>query len=81
MVEISTAELGQAKFFLIHIIMFTNDINKSRTKKLVPPDKFDRHMARARQTDITSRKRIFSLQTEETETRQQARSSIKHSTY
>ena len=61
--------------------MFTNDINKSRKKRLVPADKFDRHMARARQTDISNRKRIFSLQTEVTETRQQARSSIKHSIY
>ena len=61
--------------------MFTNDINKSRKKKLVPADKFDRHMTRARLADITSRKRIFSLQTEVTDTRQQARSSINHSIY
>ena len=45
--------------------MIANDINQSRRKKLVEPDKFDRHMVRARQTDISSRKHIFSQQTEQ----------------
>ena len=61
--------------------MFTNDINKSRQKKLVQPDKFDRHMVRAHNQDISSRKQIFSLQTETTESRHQARTSIKSSIY
>ena len=61
--------------------MYKNNINKSRQKKLVQPDKFDCHMRRARETDISSRKQIFCLQTETTESRHQARTSIKSSIY
>ena len=61
--------------------MFINDIRKSRKKRLVPADKFDRHMKRARLTDISNRKSIFSLQTEVNDQRQEARMSLKSSTY
>ena len=77
MVEPWSAKRSQAKFF----IMIANDINQSRQKKLVPPDKFDRHMVRARQTDISSRKHIFSQQTERENERQEQRQSIKSSIY
>ena len=61
--------------------MFTNDINYSRRKKLVPADKFDRHMVRARQTDISNRKHIFVQQTEREQERQKSRQIIKSSIY
>ena len=61
--------------------MFINDIQKSRKKRLVPADKFDRHMKRARANDLASRKRIFSLQSEVNESRQEARNSLKSSIY
>lgn len=61
--------------------MFINDLKKSRKKRLVPADKFDRHMKRARQSDVNSRKKIFSLQTEVNDQRQEARMSLKSSTY
>lgn len=61
--------------------MFINDIRKSRKKRLVPADKFDRHMKRARLTDISSRQHIFSLQTEAEDQRRLARMSLKSSTY
>ena len=40
-----------------------NAITESR-QKLVPDDKFDRHMKRARLQDISSKKLIFDNQTE-----------------
>ena len=61
--------------------MFITDLQKSRKKRLVPADKFDRHMKRARVGDISSRKRIFSLQTEVNDQRQQARMELKQSIY
>ena len=61
--------------------MIANDINQSRRKKLVEPDKFDRHMARARKQDISNRKQIFSQQTEREQERQLSRQSIKSSIY
>ena len=61
--------------------MIANDIIKSRRKKLVPRDKFDRHMVRARQIDISSRKHIFSQQTKREVERQEQRQSIKSSIY
>ena len=61
--------------------MFINDIQKSRKKRLVPADKFDRYMKRARLTDISSRKKTFSIQTEAEEQRRMARMSLKSSTY
>lgn len=61
--------------------MFAQDINLSRRKKLVPSDKFDRHMKRARLQDIESRKSIFSLQSADGIARTEQRASIKPSTY
>ena len=40
-------------------------IKLSRNRKLVPNDKFDRHMKRARVKDIDSRKTTFDRQTED----------------
>lgn len=56
-------------------------IKKSRDCKLVPDDKFDRHMARARVKDIDSRKAIFVRQTERGEEFKKEIHNIKHSTY
>ena len=56
-------------------------IKASRNRKLVPDDKFDRHMKRARVKDIDSRKAIFDLQTERGEEFKQEIHNIKHSTY
>ena len=61
--------------------MYVNDIKKARKTKLVPADKFDRHMKRARLTDLSSRKKIFSLQTEENERRKEVRNGLKQSIY
>ena len=61
--------------------MYLNDIKKARKTKLVPDDKFDRHMKRARLTDLSSRKKIFSLQSEENDRRKEARNSMKQSIY
>lgn len=41
----------------------------SRRKRLVPDDKFERHMKRAKRNDHSSRKSIFKLQTQDGETR------------
>lgn len=41
----------------------------SRRKRLVPNDKFERHMKRAKRNDHTSRKSIFKVQTQDGETR------------
>lgn len=54
---------------------------ESRNKKLVPPDKFDRHMTRARVNDIDSRKTIFDQQTADGISRQEERKKIKSSYY
>lgn len=56
-------------------------LKASRQQKLVPPDKFDRHMKRARVQDIDSRRAIFDRQTEEGIIRQEDRKNIKSSTY
>ena len=40
-------------------------INASRSTALVPDDKFDRHMMRARVADIDSRKAMFDTQTQD----------------
>ena len=56
-------------------------IKASRNHKLVPDDKFDRHMKRARVKDIDSRKAIFDRQTERGEEFKQEIHNIKHSTY
>lgn len=59
----------------------TNNINRSRRKKLVPADKFDRHMKRARVRDIDCRKRIFDNQSNIATEREQARRNIIGSIY
>lgn len=59
----------------------TNNILKSRRKKLVPRDKFDRHMKRAKATDIDCRKNIFDNQSNNTAEREYARRSIIGSIY
>lgn len=51
-------------------------INVSRSTVLVPDDKFDRHMERARVTDIDSRKAMFNTQTQDTIDKRIMRSSI-----
>jgi hypothetical protein len=56
-------------------------IKASRQKRLVPDDKFDRHMKRARTKDIESRKAIFDLQTQESVERREQRIAINSSTY
>ena len=59
----------------------TNNINRSRRKKLVPADKFDRHMKRARLRDIDCRKHIFDNQSNIATEREQARRNIIGSIY
>ena len=56
-------------------------LKASRQQKLVPDDKFDRHMKRARLQDIDSRKQIFDGQTETGVVRRESRKQIKSSTY
>ena len=56
-------------------------IQASRRRRLVPNDKFDRHMKRARVKDIDSRKAIFNRQTENDISRREARQNIKSSIY
>ena len=54
---------------------------KSRRKKLVPNDKFDRHMKRARVRDIECRKHIFDSQSNIDAERYRARREIVGSIY
>ena len=56
-------------------------IKSSRNRKLVPNNKFDRHMARARVRDIDSRKAVFDRQTEEGISRSESRKTIHSSIY
>ncbi len=56
-------------------------ITASRHKKLVPDDKFDRHMTMARVNDADSRKTIFDQQTADGISRQEERKKIKSSYY
>lgn len=58
-----------------------NAITESRHKKLVPDDKFDRHMKRARLQDISSKKLIFDNQTENGLVREESRKQLTSSTY
>ena len=53
----------------------------SRRKQLVPDDKFDRHMTRARENDTDSRKTIFDQQTADGISRHEERKKIKSSYY
>ena len=52
-------------------------INVSRSTVLVADDKFDRHMMRARVTDIDSRKAMFDNQTQDTMNKRVMRSGIR----
>jgi hypothetical protein len=56
-------------------------LKASKQQKLVPNDKFDRHMKRARLQDINSRKQIFDDQTGNGLQRRESRKQIKSSTY
>jgi hypothetical protein len=58
-----------------------NAITESRHKKLVPDDKFDRHMKRARLQDISSKKLIFDNQTENGLVMEEGRKQLTSSTY
>lgn len=57
------------------------NIKRSRARRLVPDDKFDRHMKRARLQDINSRKSIFCQTTEQGEAVRQRIQEITPSTY
>ena len=56
-------------------------LRMSRHQKLVPDDKFDRHMRSARLQDLDSRKQIFDTQTGNGEERRESRKQLKISTY
>lgn len=56
-------------------------LKASRQQKLVPDDKFDSHMNRARLRDIDSRKQIFDDQTGNGLQRRESRKQIKSSIY
>ena len=56
-------------------------IKLSRNRKLVPNDKFDRHMKRARVNDIDSRKTTFDRQTEDSIKRREMIVNIQTSCY
>ena len=56
-------------------------ILESRHQKLVPADKFDRHMKRARLQDIDSRKKIFDDQTGNGLARRESRKQLQSSIY
>ena len=58
-----------------------NAITESRHKKLVPDDKFARHMKRARLQDISSKKLIFDNQTENGLVMAEGRKQLTSSTY
>lgn len=54
---------------------------KAEANRPVEEDKFDRHMKRARQLDIESRRRTFILQSERAEAHSEEISGIKPSVY
>lgn len=56
-------------------------IKQSRTTKLVPETKFNRHMKKARVQDIASRKSIFCQQSEKTIERNERNRNIEPQTY
>ena len=56
-------------------------IKASRQRRLVENDKFDRHMKRARMSDINSRKTTFDLLTEDSIKRQEMIANIQPSCY
>lgn len=56
-------------------------IRSSRNRKLVSNDKFDRHMKRARMSDINSRKTTFDMLTEDSIKRREMIANIQSSCY
>ena len=77
--EFSWVQLSKVKF--IFIMEHQEALKHSRQRKLVPDDKFDRHMKRARLQDIISRKQIFNEQTGDGIDRTEERRNIKSSIY
>ena len=75
----SLAKCGKDNFKIKSTL--TNNILKSRRRKLTQADKFDRHMKRARVNDIDCRKHIFDNQSNITSEREQARKNILSSIY
>lgn len=55
--------------------------DNAATRRPVEDDKFDRHMKKARQSDIESRQETFILQSERTEERSKKIDEIKSSIY
>ena len=60
---------------------YQDNIQQSRNKRLVPKDKFDRHMKRARRTDGESRKSAFCRLNESGNERRERIANIKPSYY
>ena len=60
---------------------YTENIKQSRNKRLVPDDKFDRHMKRSRRTDGESRKSTFCRLNESGNERRERIANIKPSFY
>ena len=56
-------------------------IEQSRNRQLVPDEKFDEHMAKARLADIESRKAIFCATTDDGEQRRVNNKTIHSSVY
>lgn len=73
---------SKARFFKNNKTMTHKEaLQVSRHKKLVASDKFDRHMARARVKDISSRKSMFDRQTQDEEERRTHNRTIISSVY
>ena len=79
MSPIERTEVKQSNDFFMSTL--TNNIMKSRRKKLVPKDKFERHMKRARVRDVECRKHIFDTQSNISAERDRLRQSIVGSIY
>ena len=60
---------------------YAENLKQSRNKRLVPADKFDRHMKRARRIDIESRRACFCRQNESGMERHESIANIKPSYY
>lgn len=56
-------------------------IEKSRNKVLVPDDKFDKHMTRARENTLANRRSLFLQQSKENEEKQNHRLQLLSSIY
>lgn len=56
-------------------------VKKSQDKVLVPDDKFDKHMKKARTDDVESRKSQFVMQTEQSLRKYDGRRNLKNSIY